>query len=247
MSKGAFRAPYAMSKTDLAQLTARDDAVPPAWVRRLRQQVVRCHARPGTLWYPLDSPPRTFFEQVIGHLRTLMELPASCCGAEYWMRAQPANSGLWFHFDRDEAIRTSIVCPSISSILYLSDVGGPTLVVDLRPDSRAQPKHGAGMLPRRGRYATFPGALLHGVQRSSPSRWPRIAFFVNWWSHQPKHALERLPAPILRGSPVVPSLKAADTVRPKRCSSFSFDAAALLDASEWRTYVAGLRELRATS
>ena len=124
-------------------------------------------------------------EQVIGRLHAVVRPGPQCVGAEYWMRAQPADTGFPFHFDRDEAIRAWVSSPRLASILYLSNVGGPTLILDALPSDAAAPTRGIAILPRRGRYVMFPGTLLHGVQAGDPSRWPRVALFVNWWDQKP--------------------------------------------------------------
>ena len=102
-------------------------------------------------------------------------------GAEYWMRAQRADAVFFLHFDRDEAVRGRYVCPARSSVLYLSEVGGPTVILPATPETEARPRSAAIVWPSPGRYALFPGELLHGVLPGPASRWPRVAFFVNWW------------------------------------------------------------------
>jgi hypothetical protein len=119
------------------------------------------------------------------------------------MRAQPADTGFPFHFDRDEAIRAWVSSPRLASILYLSDVGGPTLILDALPTNTVRPTRGVAVLPRRGRYVIFPGTLLHGVQAGAPSRWPRVAFFVNWWDQKPAAASDRASFALRRLSPLL--------------------------------------------
>jgi hypothetical protein len=128
---------------------------------------------------------------VIQHLRTFVPRGHELVGAEWWTRATATDTGFPFHFDRDEGIRTSIVSPDLASILYASNAGGPTVILDATPARTSAPKAGVAVHPRSGRFAMFPGALLHGVLPTRPSRWPRITMLVNWWRSVP--AME--PAP----------------------------------------------------
>lgn len=171
-------------ETLLPRVQAHDRVLPRAWLDRLRRQVI-LDRRGKPSWYRLDQNPRTFMEQVIGRLHAVVRPGPQCVGAEYWMRAQPADTSFPFHFDRDEAIRAWVSSPRLASILYLSNVGGPTLILDALPSDAAAPTRGIAVLPRRGRYVMFPGTLLHGVQAGDPSRWPRVALFVNWWDQKP--------------------------------------------------------------
>jgi hypothetical protein len=132
------------------------------------------------------------FEQVIQHLRSFVPHGHAFVGAEWWLRAATTDAGFPFHFDRDEGIRSSIVSPDLASILYLGNVGGPTVILDATPSRTTAPKAGIAVHPRPGRFAMFPGALLHGVLPGRPSRWPRITMLVNWWRSVPR--LERAPA-----------------------------------------------------
>jgi len=184
----------------LSRVRAYERVLRRAWLDRLRCQVLR-QRRARSAWYRLDQKPRTFIEQVIGRLHTVVRPGPQCVGAEYWMRAQPADTGFPLHFDRDEAIRASVSSPRLASILYLSDVGGPTVILDALPTSGTPPRRGLAVSPRRGRYVVFPGGLLHGARPGDPSRWPRVAFFVNWWDQKPAGASERASLALRRLSP----------------------------------------------
>lgn len=183
--------------TRLSRIQAFDRVLRRSWLDRLRRLVI-LNRRATPVWYRLDQKPRTFIEQAIGRLHAIVRPGPECVGVEYWMRAQPANTGFPFHFDRDEAIRAWVSSPRLASILYLSDVGGPTLILDALPTNTLRPMRGVAILPRRGRYVIFPGMLLHGVQAGPPSRWPRVALFVNWWDQKPAAASDRAPVALRR-------------------------------------------------
>jgi hypothetical protein len=222
---------------DLADVIAYDNAIPAAWLRRLRKQVADCRGAKSNGWYSLSERPRTFFEQVVRHLHPIARPGADCIWAEYWMRVQPPTAVFHFHFDRDEAIRTSFVCPKLGSILYLSDAGGPTLIVDLTPTSRAVPKRGVAMVPRGGRYAIFPGSLLHGVQGGERNRWPRIAFYVNWWAHKPLSCSDVALPLFRRWSPPLANLGRSQ--KPERANGvpIPFEAKELMEPDQWRAFI----------
>lgn len=185
------------------------------------------------MWCSLDVAPVSFFEQVIHSLYPLAQPGPECVGAEYWARIQPANTGFAFHFDRDEAVRSEVVSPQLSSILYLSEVGGPTLITGARPKSREMSEQVVGVFPKPARFALFPGDLLHGVQPGEPSRWPRVAFFINWWASRPQ-ACTLPSSEFHQESPAVPTrLKA----RPKRIAREDVKrvpSSDVLDSEGWR-------------
>jgi hypothetical protein len=182
----------------LSRVSAIDHAVPAQVIGELRAQIIEFQARRarpgdgGTHWYSLDAPARLLFEQVIQHLRTFVPRAHEIIGAEWWLRATTTDTGFPFHFDRDEGIRTSIVSPDLATILYLSNAGGPTVILDATPSRRSAPKAGIAVDPRPGRFAMFPGTLLHGVLPGPPSRWPRVTMLVNWWRSVPR--MESVPA-----------------------------------------------------
>jgi hypothetical protein len=218
-----------------SRISAVDNAVPPRIIRALRAQIVHAQTRQrldsGTYWYSLDAPARLLFEQVIQHLRSLVPRGHDFVGAEWWFRATATGAGFPFHFDRDEGIRNSVVSPDLASILYLSNAGGPTVIVDATPVRTAAPRAGIAVHPRPGRFAMFPGAFLHGVLPGRPGRWPRVTMLVNWWRSMPR--LERARA--LRSTPA-----SRDHVRratPRDVALESFDPSRLLAKAAWRDLI----------
>ena len=188
-----------MGASARSRISAIDHAVPARVIGELRSQIIEAQARRpergdgGTHWYALDAPARLLFEQVIQHLRSVVPRGHEFIGAEWWVRATTTDTGFPFHFDRDEGIRSSIVSPGLASILYLSNAGGPTLILDATPSRIAAPTAAIAVDPRPGRFAMFPGSLLHGVLPGRPGRWPRVTMLVNWWRSVPR--MERAPAP----------------------------------------------------
>ncbi len=188
-----------MGASALLRVSAIDNAVPAQVIGALRAQIIesqRRRPRPGdggTHWYSLDQPARLLFEQVIQHLRGVVPRGSEFVGAEWWARATTTDTGFPFHFDRDEGIRGSIVSPDLASILYLSNAGGPTVIVDATPSRTTAPSAALAVYPRPGRFGMFPGTLLHGVLPAQPGRWPRVTMLVNWWRSVPR--MESAPPP----------------------------------------------------
>jgi hypothetical protein len=207
-----------------------------AWTNALRAHIARHSGELPLCWYSLDQRPRNLFEQVITHLWSVAKPGTACRGAEYWFRVQAANTGFHFHFDRDESVADHVVSPTMSSILYLSDAGGPTLIVDAGPSRTRAPKRGVGIFPRRRRFATFPGELFHGVWPGEASRWPRVAFYVNWWMHRPVACTDP-PHRLARECPIVGQTRAF-AIRPQRFQPAPFRPSVLLGAADWRTLLA---------
>jgi hypothetical protein len=225
----------------LSRISAIDHAVPAPVIGELRAQIIESQARPpastdgGTHWYALDAPPRLMFEQVIQHLRRFVPGAHQFIGAEWWFRATTTDTEFPFHFDRDEGIRSSIVSPGLATILYLSNAGGPTVILDATPSRRSAPAAGIAVYPRAGRFGMFPGSLLHGVVPGRPSRWPRVTMLVNWWPSVPR--LERAPDP--------PDSRPASRrwrldgqrARPPVVALEAFDPSRLLTKAAWRDVI----------
>jgi hypothetical protein len=225
----------------LSRISAIDNAVPAQVLGELRAQIIEFQARPprpgdgGTHWYSLDAPARLLFEQVIQHLRTFVPRGHEYVGAEWWVRATTTDTGFPFHFDRDEGIRTSIVSPDLASILYLSNAGGPTVILDATPSRRSAPSAGIAVHPRPGRFGMFPGALLHGVLPGRPSRWPRVTMLVNWWRSVPR--MECAPEHV--GSKLASSRWRVEVERAKRpyAALEAIDPSRLLAKAAWRDLI----------
>jgi len=224
------------------EIEVHEAALPVAWVARLRAQLRSTAPSTVLSFYALDRAPRSFLEQSIVALHAVARPDPGCVGAEYWWRVQPAHTGFHFHFDRDEAVKDRVVSPQLSSILYLSDAGGPTLIVDAVPGRITTPRHGVGVFPQRGRYATFPGSLFHGVWAGDACHWPRIVFFVNWWKHRPRACVDPSPAllsahPLVRGTPR-PSARRRRTIVPE-----PFSPSEIFDDADWRRALARQRRV----
>ena len=207
-------------------------------IGELRAQIIDAHARRptirdgGTFWYALDVPARLEFEHVIQHLRGLVPGGPEFIGAEWWFRASTTDTGFPFHFDRDEGIRRAIVSPDLASILYLSTAGGPTVILDATPTRTAAPRAAIGVHPRPGRFAMFPGTLLHGVLPGPPARWPRVTLLVNWWRSVPR--MECATPPRSLGRRRVDAKRAAT----RAAALASIDPARLLSKAAWRELIA---------
>lgn len=230
-----------MGPSALARISAIDRAVPAQVIRELRTQIIEFQVRPprpgdgGTHWYGLDAPPRRLVEQVIQHLRSFVPGGREFLGAEWWFRATTTDTGFPFHFDRDEGIRDSIVSPDLASILYLSNAGGPTVIVDATPSRTAAPKAGIAVFPRPGRFGMFPGELLHGVLPTRPGRWPRVTMLVNWWRSVPQ--MERAPAERDRRRSSVRWHIDVKRARTPSVALESIDPSRLLARAAWRELI----------
>jgi hypothetical protein len=224
----------------LSRISAIDNAVPAQVIAALRDQIIECQGRGpapgdgGTYWYSLAAPPRLMFEQVIQHLRSLVPRANEFVGAEWWFRATTTDTGFPFHFDRDEGIRSSIVAPDLASILYLSNAGGPTVILDATPSRRTAPNAGIAVHPRPGRFGMFPGTLLHGVLPGRPDRWPRVTMLVNWWRSVPR--MES--APPLDGAPASSRWRVdVERARTRPAALEPIDPSRLLARAAWRDLI----------
>jgi hypothetical protein len=120
----------------------------------------------------------------------------------------PTGQPLGFHVDKDESIASNqmyLSHPEYSSILYLTDNGGPTLVLDqYSPNGNGYsprvPHQGEISYPTHNKYVVFNGDLLHGVLPGDHNRYSgvhnqRTTFLVNYWNDAPeepncKHSID---------------------------------------------------------
>ncbi len=220
----------------LSRVTAVDNAVPVHVIGPLRSQIISAERDGKTHWYGFDAPARLLFEQVIQHLRRFV--PEDFVGAEWWFRATTPDTEFPFHFDRDEAIRRSIVSPDLATILYLSNAGGPTVILDAKPSRRTAPTAGVAIHPQAGRFGMFPGTLLHGVLPGRPSRWPRVTLLVNWWRTVPRMERSREQLPPASGRWRV------DRRATPKVNLEAVDPARLLSKAAWREVISNQTSYR---
>ena len=224
----------------------------------------------STHWLPLHEglhtrPPANALE---AHAARLVQLPdvqrrlgaetASLAGVEWWLQEQdPDDEPKGLHTDKDVTFgaeeESSCIerCPFVSSVLYLSDTGGPTAVFDQRKrDSTLWPRVPTAVtlgFPRRGQLLLFDGALLHGVLHPPPgvaralsSEQPRRTLLVNLWRDEPAAArepaaqqpVELPPPPPTTAAPAVAGCNSgASSLEPL---SLELPHAFLDDAPSWR-------------
>ena len=121
-------------------------------------------------WYvdlrALPTPHDNVVERLIRQLAPLTGDSGLQC-AEWWVHSRGAGRGVGheLHYDLEEAIMEAggaVVHPAVSSVVYLSDAGDPTLVIDETmdgpPGTEAYLVH-----PSSRAFLTFRGDLLHGV------------------------------------------------------------------------------------
>lgn len=173
-------------------------------------------------WLPvcdrqLVNPPTSLAEQVCEYLLRYggADLPVDICGLEWWVHSRPAGGKMHFHFDRDEGLweeENLMRHPVLSSVLYISDIGGPTLIVHQQCDQThtslipGEPEGGTLFEVDPNCWATFDGSLLHGVcntaqcerrcrdlELDDPGVYDddddprRITLLVNFWDKEIKH------------------------------------------------------------
>ena len=163
----------------------------------------------------LEALARAVFERHTAHAT----YDAETSGCEWWAQVRTSgdkDEAIEFHWDCDEYAcdrRGVHVCPALSTVTYLSDVGAPTLVLDVpappTADAPLDPSQGAiggGTLsyPKRGKHLVFDGRHLHGAVPTRTERAgdvrrgaTRVSFLVNvWLNHRPR-GIESLPAELL--------------------------------------------------
>ena len=154
-------------------------------------------------WLPTDAEPQTAPEVAGRKLQDL--LGRNDLDIEWWCRTQVPSLGAHFHYDThpflDEA--HGHLRPEFSSVLFLSDVGGPTVVLNQQARGSDSigghvpevPHHGSAVASRSNRWFAFPGTLRHGAVSLTNSRdevhsgAKRAVILYNFWpKHTPKTA-----------------------------------------------------------
>lgn len=161
----------------LASLSAQP--LPASILSSWREQLARF---PGAdpFWLDRSSPqlqPGALVAETLAHVAA--HCSAVCgasaadqtelAGVEVWAQRRRLDTPMHLHFDIDEErgrLTGALRCPQLSCVLYMSDEGGPTLLLERRLGSQ----HGWGSTlcccacwPLAGHILAFEGDLLHGV------------------------------------------------------------------------------------
>lgn len=180
------------------------DVLPPELFHALQH----CHHQPNLdqLSYfiplPCTSPPPLLIPQCVLHLyHTVLSslLPTPPHGLEWWIHSRHPIHSMHLHFDRDEGQWTDqhiAHFPLLSSVLFITGDGGPTLVVNERTDERMERIERVGgelegrlVWPMSNTMVVFPGDWLHGVvpvEEEEEGEVMRVTLMINVWA-QPLH------------------------------------------------------------
>lgn len=176
-------------------------------------QVMEKHGKLETSFLPLVgnqavTSPRFATEEAVFHLKDLAFSEEAfkelgIVGAEWWYQVKNKHSGnVNFHYDKDEGFASEynkMVYPQISTVMYLTNSGSPTLILDMiTPDGNDNVPTVANRsllsFPIKNKHLTFSGRLMHGVVSSlaklNPHQYEseennRITLLVNWWTRTP--------------------------------------------------------------
>jgi len=173
-----------------------DDVLAPNLVERLIESVddlctwsLRNPRQCTSFWLPRDTQPETAAEvagralltHVLGHRVN------DFAGIEWWCVSQAAKVGNHLRYDTSLTNR-GLSKPMYASVLYLSDEGGPTIVLDQVSGWPAMPHEGHVVMPRTNRFVVFSGELRHGTipavsnGKHDDRRQYRRAIVFNFWS-----------------------------------------------------------------
>ncbi|KAL1526231.1 hypothetical protein AB1Y20_014954 [Prymnesium parvum] len=167
-------------------------------------------------WLDADATPRCTLERIALSLFTAhtrgLAYERSCSGAEWWAQVRESghpDEAIELHWDVDEYCcdtQNVNVHPRVSNVLYLTDEGAPTLVLqkraprsnaDLAKETYGTIDEGCISWPSVGKLLAFDGRLLHGTLPLAPAAregLARVTLLVNiWLGHRPR-AIEPLPA-----------------------------------------------------
>lgn len=172
-----------------------------------------------TYWLAADATPRCALEQLAQDVFALhtkdkvagVDFNARTSGAEWWTLVLDDGDDVGLHWDRDYNLETSngiLVHPHLSTVTYLTNMGGPTVVLgcvspmdaDNLPEIMGPINEAMVSRPMPGKHISFDGRLLHGAPAdadiwsagsggSGGAKGSRVTFLVNvWLNHVPSSA-----------------------------------------------------------
>jgi hypothetical protein len=203
------------------------------------------YSQGATFFLRSDSEPRCTLErlakEIFLHHTGDRQYDATRSGVEWWVLCLHHIDDVGFHWDRDYGIELEenrLVHPDLGTVTYLSDVGGPTVFLDMPGDTPPEAYDQYPFTqcrvsyPISGKHVTFDGTLLHGApsslypesssdseesegsgsddeEGSIPESEARITFLVNiWLDHLPTQA-EPLPDTLISSLSNLSSIRMA--------------------------------------
>jgi len=138
---------------------------------------------------------------ILNSLRPRLDPENLATGAEYWVHIKTDEEpSVVFHYDKDESIHERLEVPLFSAILYLTNDGGPTVVLNQRPlrfdkSTRSAPTMESYYnhvptspdtvwvsFPSVGKLLVLKGEMHHGVLPCEEAGKERVTLVVNFWS-----------------------------------------------------------------
>ena len=150
-----------------------------------------------TSWLAAEAPARSAVARAARHLEAALELDAGAAGVEWWQQRVPSDAPMRAHWDKDEceaADGLQLTHPSLATVLYLDDAGGPTLVLPWRAApagggfelAAADDEVATAAFPKANTLLCFQGDLLHGVLPCATGGGERATLLMNWWRGKPR-------------------------------------------------------------
>ena len=176
--------------------SAASPASPAARPRRLRALSSASAVASASTTYGWRAIEHNVVERLLLRLWPLLGRPdlTSC---EWWVHQRAAGRcwGHELHFDVEERtmeLTGRVVHPAISSVVYLSEHGDPTIVLDETIDKPLGAQRVFAAHPRERSFLAFDGRLLHGVlpgpfalntTRGAPRGppHPRLTLLIAWY------------------------------------------------------------------
>mmetsp|Transcript_4626 Transcript_4626/g.8143 ORF Transcript_4626/g.8143 Transcript_4626/m.8143 type:complete len:366 (-) Transcript_4626:8332-9429(-) len=167
-----------------------------------------------TFFIAADQTPKTALEalalDVFNFHAQGLTYDKATSGAEWWTLVIEEDSDVAVHWDKDYHLEDYCVnvFPQIGTVTYLSELGGPTMVIQKtappRPIEDASGKSNPISFcskPQIGKHICFDGRYLHLASNDfsrlfkqegagNQTDKPRVTFLVNvWFNHHPKDAV----------------------------------------------------------
>jgi hypothetical protein len=168
----------------------------------LKQECFSISNYPGSeknFWFSFDRPPSNIIEDYIWKASNHIGFDSSIIGAEWWVRCfKKSFMDHPFHIDLDvsSSVEENIIkTPKFSSVLYLTNDGGPTVITNSAKYEEAEkfdfypstPSVVWVSNPKAAKFIYWSKTYIHGVFGGKNFVEPRTTLMFNLWTEKPKY------------------------------------------------------------
>lgn len=187
-------------KNSLNNFTAISDFIDKESIDNLSKECVeisKCTGADKNFWFSFDRQPQNIIEDYIIQTIKSINYTGDASGAEWWVRVfNESYMDHPFHLDLDVTLsreKSIVKTPEISTILYLSWDGGPTVITNCEKYEDSEkyeyypevPNVVWISNPKPAKFVYWSKPYIHGVFGGPNFQGPRITLMFNLWKQKP--------------------------------------------------------------